>query len=304
MISFVNAKINLGLQIVRKRSDGYHDLQTVFYPVGLYAGTAENPVSFCDILEIAEAEGSRNEDKKKGGIPFMVFTGRKIDCAPEKNLVYKAASLFCEHTGADFSEFSIMLEKHLPDGAGMGGGSADASFTLRLLADLHNRYNAENKITDESLYELALKLGADCPFFILNRAAYAEGIGERLEEIPLDLSGFWLVVVKPRIYVSTKEAFSGVTPKEPEFDLRRIVGLPIEQWKDYIRNDFETSIFPLYPEIGEIKQRLYDSGAMYASMSGSGSSVFGIFNDKAQALQGQSHFKNDATIEGSYLLKM
>ncbi|MDE5789810.1 MAG: 4-(cytidine 5'-diphospho)-2-C-methyl-D-erythritol kinase [Muribaculaceae bacterium] len=313
MISFVNAKINLGLQIVRKRKDGYHDLQTVFYPVGKYAGTAENPECFCDILEVIACGGELGADEKeecageKGDnsrIHAISLSGRRVACPVEKNLVYKASQLFCEEMKVDLSGISIMLEKHLPDGAGMGGGSADASFTLRLLADIFNRKNPEAKIEDRQLYEMALRLGADCPFFILNRPAYAEGIGERLQEIPLDLSGYWLGVVKPDIYVSTKEAFSGVIPGEPDFDLRKITDLPINLWKDFVHNDFEDSIFPLFPAIGEIKKRLYDYGALYASMSGSGSSVYAIFSDRETASLALTEFKGDATIEGCYLLKL
>lgn len=305
MLSFVNAKINLGLQIVRKREDGYHDLQTVFYPVGKYAGTAENPESFCDILEIVEGEL-----KNSCEMPSIMLTGRDVGCPLDKNLVYKAARLFCDELKVDLSGLSIVLEKHLPDGAGMGGGSADASFTLRMLGDLYNRdilpksYGQKSRIEDCQLLEMARRLGADCPFFIVNRPAYAEGIGERLEEISLDLSAHWLVVIKPDIYVSTKEAFSGVTPRESDFDLRNISTLPLSQWKDYIKNDFEDSIFPLYPAIGEIKSRLYSYGALYASMSGSGSSVFAIFLSKEDASGAIAEFKCDSTIEGCYLLKM
>lgn len=300
MISFVNAKINIGLQIVRKREDGYHDLQTVFYPVGVYAGTAENPVSFCDILELT-GEARKGQPR----LPSFRLTGRKVECPLEKNLVYKAAELFCRETGSDFSECEINLEKYLPDGAGMGGGSADAAFTLRMMADAWNSKVEEGeRIPDSRLSEMALRLGADCPFFILNRCAYAEGVGERLEEIPLDLSGYWLAVVKPDIYVSTKEAFSGVTPRAADFDLRRLPSLPVEEWKEYVKNDFEDSIFPLYPAIGEIKERLYQGGALYASMSGSGSSVYGIFRSEEMAREALRDFDGDTTIEAVYLLKL
>ncbi|MDE6409674.1 MAG: 4-(cytidine 5'-diphospho)-2-C-methyl-D-erythritol kinase [Muribaculaceae bacterium] len=302
MISFVNAKINLGLQIVRKREDGYHDLQTVFYPVGKYAGTAENPESFCDILEIWPKDEHYN--RSEGEKPSLFLTGRKVDCPVEKNLVYKAMRLFEEETGFDLFSINVMLEKHLPDGAGMGGGSADASFTLRLLADCYNLQNPGACIEEKRLYEMALRLGADCPFFILNRPAYAEGVGEKLEEIPLDLTGCWLAVVKPNIYVSTKDAFSGVIPKASDFDLRDISSLPITEWRNVIKNDFEDSIFPKFPAIGEIKEKLYSLGAIYASMSGSGSSVYAIFSNPADARGVLDEFKGDATIEGCYLLKM
>jgi len=291
MIGFVNAKINIGLQIVRKRADGYHDLQTVFYPVGLYAGTPSDESTFCDILEIC-----RN-DSGAGGFEFITI-GRKVECAPEKNLVYRAAQIFSEYTGADLSETRIVLDKHLPDGAGLGGGSADATCTLRMLSDTF--YPDK----DLPLMEMARRLGADCPFFLINRAAYAEGTGDRLEEIPLDLSGYWIVIVKPDIYVSTREAFSGVTPRESDFDLREIPRIPIEEWKGRVKNDFEDSIFPLHPGIGEVKEGLYKGGALYASMSGSGSSVYGIFADRDAAAKTADEFREKATIATSCLLKM
>ncbi|MBD5183543.1 MAG: 4-(cytidine 5'-diphospho)-2-C-methyl-D-erythritol kinase [Bacteroidales bacterium] len=305
MINFVNAKINLGLQIVRKREDGYHDLQTVFYPVGKYAGSAQNPESFCDLLELTgNFKGVKEGEEIERLLPQFQLTGRRVDCPLEKNLIYKAACRFCQATGADFSGMNLQLEKHLPDGAGMGGGSADASFVLRLLADEYNSRYPENKIEEVILLDMALSLGADCPFFILNRAAYAEGVGEKLVPIELDLTGMWLVVVKPSVYISTKEAFAGVIPKPGEFDLREISRLPIEEWRNHIKNDFEDSIIPRFPEIGEIKGKLYSLGALYSSMSGSGSSVYGIFPSEKSGAEALSNFREDATIEGCYLLKM
>ena len=291
MIEFVNAKINIGLQIVRKREDGYHDLQTLFYPVGIYAGTPANETEFCDILEICA-----NETPEEG-FRFECM-GRKVDCAPEKNLVYRAAMLFAEETGVDLSTIKVVLDKHLPDGAGLGGGSADASFLLRMLA----RRFREGE--DLPLYDWAARLGADCPFFILNRPAYAEGIGERLEASSLDLSGFWLVIVKPDVYVSTREAFSGVKPRPSDFDLRFLPQTPIEEWRHKVKNDFEDSIFPLHPEIKEVKERLYGRGALYASMTGSGSALYGIFRERESAVKTAIEFKEKATIAVSCLLKM
>lgn len=302
---FVNAKINIGLQIVRKRSDGYHDLQTVFYPVGIYAGTPLNPVPFCDILELAPKP---KEDRRKGRvnepIPDIILKGRKVDCDLEKNLVYKAASLFCETTGADFSGFDLLLEKHLPDGAGLGGGSADAAFTLRLLREAFNEPGGGRFIRNEELESLALRLGADCPFFISNIPAYAEGVGECLYPIEIDLSGYWLAIVKPDVYISTREAFSGVMPSPSSFDLRRLPAIPIEKWREYVKNDFEKSIFPRFPEIASVKNRFYETGALYSSMSGSGSSVYAIFRSEEEASNSLAEFKHDATIEGTYLLKL
>ena len=260
MIEFVNAKINIGLQIVGKRTDGYHDLQTVFYPVGIKAGLPSNPEPFCDILEVGEAEEdfarvteNANESPETvvvfEGTRF-IFGGRKIDCPAEKNLVCKAASLFFRETDKNPEDMTIRLYKSLPDGAGMGGGSADASFTLRALASYYG-------LEGLPLAEWALKLGADCPFFIYNRPMYAEGVGECLEPIALDLSGKWLAVVKPDLYVSTKEAFAGVTPKEASFNLRSIAELPVEQWREVVTNDFEQSLVPRHPELAVTKGMLY-----------------------------------------------
>lgn len=302
MVQFVNAKINIGLQIVRKREDGYHDLRTLFYPVGLYAGTPENPVEFCDMLEIISEEEQCLKEKNDCGV--FRYTGRAIACEPEKNLIYKAYGAFCETTGDGLSDITISLEKHLPDGAGLGGGSADAAFTLKMLGDIHNRRYPERPVDELKLYEMALRLGADCPFFILNRPAYAEGVGERLEEIDLNLSGYTLLLVKPNIYVSTKEAFAGVKPAEPDFDLRNLSELPIEQWREVVKNDFEDSIFPCFPKIADIREKIYSCGALYASMTGSGSSVYGIFRDKTRAESALNEFNGKSTIEACYLLKL
>lgn len=299
MIDFVNAKINIGLQIVRRREDGYHDLQTVFYPVGMYAGLPDNPEEFCDILEVVPAT--------EAGMRFR-FTGRTVDCALEKNLVYRAARLFVNRLtargipGVPFPQgMDIILDKHLPDGAGMGGGSADASFTLRML---NSFLPASYRFTDVELASMALELGADCPFFIYNRPMYATGVGERLGDIGLDLSGYWLVVVKPDVYVSTREGFSRITPREGNVDLRRLPEIPVCEWQGLVKNDFEESIFPQYPELAAIKKRLIASGAVYASMSGSGSSLYGLFRDHGLARISRDIFKEEPTIEGAYLLKM
>lgn len=290
MIGFVNAKINLGLQIVSRREDGYHDLQTVFYPVGLFNGTPQNPEPFCDILEVSEGEGLSVE-----------FSGRQIACDPEDNLVTRAARLYYQTLGIEPAT-SIILEKHLPDGAGMGGGSADASFVLRMLRDFENQRRGVF-LDDSELASLALKLGADCPFFICNRPMFGRGIGEKLEDIELNLGGYWLGVVKPKVYVSTRDAFGGIIPRQPECDLREVVRLPVEEWQPLMKNDFETTIFAKYPELKNIKDLLRERGALYASMSGSGSSIFGIFRNKEDARRAlENEFLSN--IEANYLLKL
>lgn len=307
MLEFVNAKINIGLQIVGKREDGYHNLQTVFYPVGKKAGTAENPEAFCDILEITGGKTGETKEGKTGGtgetgaargdMEFL-FSGRRVDCPPDKNLVCRAARLFAENTGLE-GRWLIHLDKHMPDGAGMGGGSADAAFALRML----NAVTGAG-LVDAELAAMASKLGADCPFFIHNRPMYAEGTGDLFEEIGLDLGGYFLLAVKPEVYISTKEAFAGVTPKPGEFDLREIASLPIEKWRGKVKNDFEESIFPQFPITADIKEKLYKLGALYASMSGSGSTLYGIFDNRESAEVARCQFKNESNIEGTYLLDL
>lgn len=309
MISFVNAKINIGLQIVGRRKDGYHDLQTVFYPVGLYAATPANPVSFCDLLEMCESEGSGLAD---GNNFRIILSGRHIDCPLEKNLVYKAAKLYFDTQVKDSFGADIYLEKYLPDGAGMGGGSADAAFVLKMLRDLHAEYLCRSfnndvrkeTVSDEGLAELALKLGADCPFFIYNKPAFASGIGERLQPIDLDLSGFWLLVVKPNVSISTREAFAGITPQPAAADLRCLRRDNIHTWKDFVKNDFEDSFFAKYPQIASIKEKLYQRNALYASMTGSGSCFYAIFDTFDKAQTASEDFEKNPTIDASYLLKL
>lgn len=301
MVSFVNAKINIGLQIVSRRPDGYHNLQTIFYPVGLYAGRPENPEVFCDVLEV-NAEGC-GEDFS------LSMLGNTVDCPKEKNLVWRAAREFFANGVPEGFRVSIILEKHLPDGAGLGGGSADASFTLLTLREEARRYAIKNNIeweapSDESLSKMALTLGADCPFFIYNKPAYAEGVGERLEPISLDLSGNWIVIAKPFDSVSTREAFAGIRPTPASFDLRRLPSVPISEWKDCVFNDFEKSIFPAFPAIEGIKEAHYGCGALYASLTGSGACVYGIYADKAEAELARVELGMIPTIKAVYLLKL
>ena len=286
MIKFVNAKINLGLNIVRKREDGYHDLETVFFPVGLESGMPQQPEPFDDILEVTMVPG------KMSGCRFQLM-GRKMICAPEKNLVVRAAQLFfkalLDKTGGmdETGMFNVTLDKHLPDGAGLGGGSADASFCLSMLNEITGA-----EFSDRELADMALRLGADCPFFIYNTPSFAEGVGEMLTPVEINLKGNWLLIVKPEVSVSTKEAFAGITPKQPKFDLRFLPHLPLEKWKGNVVNDFEESLFPQHPELAQLKEQIYESGAVYASMSGSGSAMYGIFSDEAKARAAQDAFNS------------
>jgi 4-diphosphocytidyl-2-C-methyl-D-erythritol kinase len=254
MITFPNAKINLGLDIVEKRPDGYHNLETVFYPIPL-----------CDILEITPAT-----DKKAPEYNFKMYNA-VFEGSDDDNLVIKAyKALAADHK---LPKVDISLYKHIPTGAGLGGGSADAAFALKMLNDI-----AGLGLTAEQLRGYASRIGADCAFFIDNTPAYATGIGDILTPTPCSISGYHLVLVKPDIHVSTKDAYALVTPQKPEQPLTEIAARPIHEWKDAMKNDFENSIFAKHPAMAKIKEQLYAMGAVYASMSGSGSSFFGIFN--------------------------
>jgi len=260
MILHPNAKINLGLNVVRKRPDGYHDLETVFYPIPLTDDLELNPIYSLDK-------------------PYkLIMNGNAIDGEDEDNLVVKALRLLL-NKGFNIPPVEIKLNKRIPSGAGMGGGSADAAFMLKALNECFSL-----NITTHILELYAAELGADCAIFIQNKPVYAEGIGNIFTDISLSLSGYYLVVVKPDVFISTKAAFSQIKPAAPEQNLKDIIKMPIEDWKDYMFNDFEYSVFPQFPEIAAIKQKLYDSGAVYAAMSGSGSSVFGIYTE-SQSLQ-------------------
>jgi 4-diphosphocytidyl-2-C-methyl-D-erythritol kinase len=252
MISFPNAKINLGLNIVERRPDGYHNLETVFYPIGLN-----------DVLEIVPAHGSEST---------LTTYGNPVDCPVEKNLVMKALRLMQQHY--EVPDVDIYLYKHIPDGAGLGGGSSDASNTMLMLNELFNL-----DVTKEELARLAASLGADCPFFIYNQPMMATGIGDKLKPIEVKLSGFYLYLVKPNVSVPTKVAYSRVTPAPSTTDLVEDVTTSVSQWRGVVKNDFEPSVFAAYPELAFIKTAIEQTGALYASMSGSGSSIFGFFDD-------------------------
>ena len=256
MITFPNAKINLGLDIVEKRPDGYHNLETVFYPIPL-----------CDILEITPATAPDAPDYTFR-MYNAVFEGNNDD-----NLVIKAyKALAADHK---LPKVDISLYKHIPTGAGLGGGSADAAFALKMLNDI-----AKLGLTAEQLRGYASRIGADCAFFIDNTPAYATGIGEILSPTPCSICGYHLVLVKPDIHVSTKDAYALVTPQKPQQPLTEIAQRPIQEWKGAMKNDFEKSIFTKHPAMEKVKEQLYAMGAVYASMSGSGSSFFGIFKDE------------------------
>ncbi len=248
MIVFPNAKINIGLNVVSRRANGYHNLETIFYPVQL-----------CDALEMVEAERMQ-----------LTSSGITIDGPAENNLILKAYNLL----RADFNlpPVHFHLRKVIPFGAGLGGGSADAAFALKML----NTYFNLN-LGDAELETYATLIGADCPFFIQNKPVFATGIGNEFQDIQLDLTAYHIVILKPSFSVSTAEAYGNVSPANPKFGLTEISSTAISDWKYLVVNDFEKSVFEKYPQIAEVKQLLYDSGAVFASMSGSGSAVFGIF---------------------------
>lgn len=257
MITYPNAKINLGLNITEKRPDGYHNLETVFYPIPLQ-----------DALEVTRLEEQKEYALKVSGTP--------IEGESYENLVIKALRLL--HT--DFPQVKgvdIHMYKHIPTGAGLGGGSADAAFMIKLLNE-----KFKLNLNTQQMEEYAARLGADCAFFIQNKPVFATGIGNIFEPIELSLKGYYLILVKPDIFVSTKEAYALIHPQKPEISIKEIICKPIETWKDTLKNDFEESVFPKYPEIAAIKDKLYDMGAVYASMSGSGSSVYGIFKKQVE----------------------
>lgn len=270
MVTFANAKINLGLNIVRRRPDGYHDLETIFYPAGKGCGTPGNPGNLCDIIEITPSDSDNLQQR-----------GFIADCDPQSNLVMKALRLFREEAakgGFSLTPQNITLEKHIPFGAGIGGGSADATATLTTLNAI-----CGNIFDDKQLCAMVNRLGADCPFFVVNKPVFAQGTGELFTPLDLDLSDYWLALVKPDVSISTREAFSCVTPRQPEIPLTEIIRLPVDQWRDKMVNDFEGSVFTRHPELRRIKEGLYANGAVYASMSGSGSSFYGIFSSMEEA---------------------
>lgn len=253
MITFPNAKINLGLNIVEKRPDGYHNLETIFYPINLQ-----------DALEVTRRE---NNDKEY----TLHISGSPLEGEPEDNLVVKAYKLLKK----DYPELlpvDIHMYKHIPAGAGLGGGSSDAACMIKLLNDKFSL-----GLSTERMEEYAVKLGADCAFFIRNKPVFATGIGNLFEPVELSLKGYHIILIKPDIFVSTRDAFAEIKPVRPAVSLKEIVRQPMETWKNSMKNDFEDSVFKKFPEIAAIKDELYDLGAVYAAMSGSGSSVYGIF---------------------------
>jgi 4-diphosphocytidyl-2-C-methyl-D-erythritol kinase len=251
MIVFPNAKINIGLNVVERRTDGYHNLETVFYPVKIQ-----------DALEVVVS------DKLQ-----FTSSGNVIPGNADDNLCLKAYNLI--QKDFDLPPVNIHLHKNIPIGAGLGGGSADAGFFIKLLNEI-----CGINLGTAAMEDYARELGADCAFFIGNKPVFAFEKGDKFEPLELDLSAFYLVLVMPPLHVSTAEAYSGVLPAQPSNDLKIMVKRPVEAWKNIVKNNFETSVFQHHPQIMVVKEALYQQGASYAAMSGSGAAVYGIFDKK------------------------
>lgn len=274
MITFPNAKINIGLSITSRRADGYHNLSTIMVPVG-----------WSDVLEIVPSSGSSTT---------LTVYGNKIQCQDEDNLVIRAYRIFSKYVS--IPAVDIYLQKIIPDGAGLGGGSADAAFTLTTLNQLFS-----TGFTTAKLCEMASELGADCPFFIENSPMLATGIGTDLSPIRLpQLKGVSVLIVKPSIKISTAQAYAGVTPSQPAVELIDAISQPIDTWRDTIVNDFEKSLHPYFPLLASIKEQLYESGALYASLSGSGSAVYGLYDSAKLAELAKKSFAEHNTFISAF----
>ncbi|WP_114752265.1 4-(cytidine 5'-diphospho)-2-C-methyl-D-erythritol kinase [Pleomorphovibrio marinus] len=261
MITFPNAKINLGLHVTKKRGDGYHEIESCLIPIPLF-----------DVLEMGLAT--------KGS---FTCTGIPIPGSGKENLILKAYQIL-KNDFPSLAELQIHLHKNIPIGAGLGGGSADAAFSLTLMNSLLG-LNLEPRV----LEKYAAELGSDCPFFIQNKPKIVTGRGEIMTSTKLNMQGKWIYLVYPQIHISTKEAYSGLTPKLPERRIDKILQTP-ENWKKHLINDFEASLFSKHPELSEIKEVFYRNGAFYAAMSGSGSAVFGLFDHKPEPIPFPNHY--------------
>ncbi|MDR2835276.1 MAG: 4-(cytidine 5'-diphospho)-2-C-methyl-D-erythritol kinase [Bacteroidales bacterium] len=256
MIAFSNCKINIGLNILNKRGDNFHNIETIFYPI-----------PFFDIIEILPSEKFE-----------LINEGIKIDCEIEKNLCYKAFKII--ENKFDINPVKIILYKNIPFGTGLGAGSANATFTIKLLNEFFDL-----KISKNQMKNFASKIGADCPFFIENKPVFASGTGNILEEIFLCLDNYFIVIAIPEISVNTALAYKNSTPAIPQENLKNLIKLPILEWKNCIKNDFEKNVFAEFPILENIKNEMYENGAIYAQMSGSGSSVFGIFEKNPEKIK-------------------
>lgn len=251
------AKINIGLTITEKRPDGYHNIETIFYPIPL-----------CDCLTVESTKAGAS-----GQLDFLCDGIKLLGAETDENLCCKAYRIL----NADYRlpSTKIRLHKAIPAGAGLGGGSSDAAYTLRALNDLF-----QLNISVEELAQYASRLGSDCAFFLQNSPAFGTGKGDILEPIDLSLAGYYILLIKPPVFVSTSDAYSSVTPRKTQHHLPELIQAPVSEWRHTVFNDFEAPVFKKFPEINLIKEKLYDEGALYASLSGSGSTVYGIFDRK------------------------
>jgi 4-diphosphocytidyl-2-C-methyl-D-erythritol kinase len=272
MLTFPNAKINIGLNITEKRSDGFHNIESVFYPV-----------EWCDALEIIP---NQNTDATNA---VFQSSGLAIPGNESSNLCLKAWNLLQDRINVPPM---IHLHKVIPMGAGLGGGSADGAFMLKMLNEVY-----ELKLSNDELKDFARKLGSDCAFFIENRPVFCYNKGDEFEDFKLDLKGKFVVLVNPDIHISTAEAYSGVSPKKPEIALKTALSQQISEWKKIVKNDFEENLLLKYPTIAAVKATLYQAGAVYASMTGSGSTVYGIFEQESDL---KSSFPNFAMWQGFF----
>ncbi len=268
MISFPNCKINLGLSVVEKRTDGFHDIETVFYPLKL-----------CDVIEIIISQDNKS-DFQISGIP--------INGNSDTNLCIKTYELL--KTKFNLHDVQIHLHKNIPVGAGLGGGSSDAVFTMKLLNELFLL-----QLSEAEQINYSKKIGSDCAFFVNNSPVFAYEKGDKFEAIDINLKEYYLVLVKPNVSVDTSFAYSKIIAKKPKNSIKEIIKLPISEWKQFLKNDFEDVIFEEFPEIEKVKNQLYDLGAIYSSMSGSGSVVYGIFKNKINI---KDFFNNCFTWQG------
>lgn len=263
MLVFPNCKINLGLHVVQKRLDGFHDLETVFYPLPFYDSLEliphipENPQAFTEI--------SFNQSAI-----YFTSSGQPVPGNPEDNIVIRACRLLLQNRNT--RSFQIHLHKRIPLGAGLGGGSANGAFMLLLLNEVF-----QLNLSKRQLASAAQELGSDCPFFIENKPAFATGRGEILENISVDLSGHSLLLIYPGIHIPTAQSFADIQPATPPASLRKVISRPVADWKNHLVNDFEKNIFNHYPTLATLKNSMYEQGAIYASMTGSGSSMYGLF---------------------------
>jgi len=275
MIVFPNAKINLGLNIISKRDDGYHNINTIFLPLK----------KVVDILEVIHLQEDEQQDR-------LTISGFEIPGKSDENFCLKALNIMRNY--AKIPPLNIFLHKIIPFGAGLGGGSADAAFMLKLLNEMF-----EVNFTDEKLEIIASSIGADCAFFIKNKITFAEETGNIFSPVNINIPKFWLELVVPPIEVSTVFAYQNIKPCKPNSDLKKAISLPVEMWRNLITNDFEAPVFKQFPVLKRIKDTLYKNGAIYASMSGSGSAVYGLFNNEPKINWDKSFFVHSDYLEFS-----